>query len=331
MKKILVIGAGAWGTALANLMASNHNQVFLSANKQEIIDEINQRFSNKKFLPKVKLSPGIKAVSGFADEIQVVDLVFIVTPSSSSTKVFQELAKLKFKKTCGFVICSKGVDHSSLNLLSQAFGEITKNNNYAVLSGPNFAIEVARKVPTITTIASKNKKLADLVMKVLNNHHFQAKYSNDPHGAEICGIVKNIIAIGCGIVDGLGLGVNAKAALVIKGIEEMQLLSKKFKSSPDFANAAGFGDIFLTCSSSKSRNNRLGSMIANGKSYAKIREESKKNGYKTFEGATSAKAIAAIASKLKLQLALCQAINEILSKKFSTSQITKKIIKAILN
>ena len=317
-EKILVIGAGAWGTAIANLIAKNSYQVFLNANRSEIIDEIEQKNSNERFLPNIKLSSSILAVSEFVTD---VDFVFIVTPSSNAAKIFTEIAHTKFKKNCNFIICSKGAEQESLRLLSDVFEKTVRNKNYAVLSGPNFALEVANEVPTVTTVASRNKKLAGKVIEVLNNSYFQASYFKDPRTAEICGIVKNIIAIGCGIVDGLELGVNAKSALVMKGVAEIQLLCKKMKASSDIINAAGFGDIFLTCSSEKSRNNSLGRLIAQGH---------KPEEGKTYEGAASAKAIAAIAKKFKLKLDLCEEINEILCHNFSTQEIKEKIIKSIL-
>lgn len=327
MKKIIVIGAGAWGTAIANLLAKNSHQVFLSANHQEVIDEINHKNTNQKFLPDVRLSNKITAIADFSEEIKTANLVFIVIPSTAVVQLFEKIAKLKINKNCGFVICSKGVEQKSLTLLSDAFSKVTKIENCAVLSGPNFAIEVAKQVPTITTIASKHKALAVKVITALNNDYFQARYFNDPRTLEICGIVKNIIAIGCGIIDGLDLGVNAKAALVMKGVQEIQMLCKKFKASSAIDNAAGFGDIFLTCSSTKSRNNSLGVMIAQGKTY---KEVSKTSG-KTYEGASSAAAISALAKKLKLKLDLCEEINEILLKKFSSKQIKEKIVTAILS
>ena len=327
MKKIIVIGAGAWGTALANLLAKNSNEVLLSANHAEVIDEINKKHTNQKFLPTVKLSSKLKAIADFSDQIKSADFVFIVTPSSSAPTIFEKISHLKLKKNCKFVICSKGVEQKSLALLSDAFERITNLKSYAVLSGPNFAIEVANEVPTITSIASQNKKLAAEVAAVLNNKNFQAQYFKDPRTAEICGIVKNIIAIGCGIVDGLDLGVNAKAALVMKGICEIQILCKKFKASKDVINAAGFGDIFLTCSSTKSRNNTLGTLISKGKNYREIAKETGK----TYEGASSALAVAALAKKFKLKLDLCEKINEILTHKHSSTQIRSIITKSILS
>lgn len=322
MKKILVIGAGAWGTAIANLIAKNGIknswEVFLSANKQEIIDEINHKSSNEKFLPKIKLSPRVFGVGHFFTD---ADFVFIVTPSAKCVKVFEEIALTKFSKKTIFVICSKGLEAKTGVVLSESFEKITKNKNYAVLSGPNFALEVANEVPSITTIAAKSKKLADSVIDLLTNNYFRASYFKDPRTVEICGVVKNVIAIGCGIVDGLDLGVNAKSALVMKGVSEIQLVCKKLKASSDVANAAGFGDIFLTCSSSKSRNNSLGVLLAKGLEIEKG---------KTYEGITSAKNTVALAKKLKVKLDLCEGINQILTRKSSPEEIKKIISKAIL-
>ena len=327
MKKILVIGAGAWGCALANLLAKNSSQVFLSANKAEIVDEINTKNTNQKFLPNIKLSPKIKAIQGFESQAKSADFIFIVVPSKAAAEVFAQIARLKIAKTCGVIICSKGFEAKSLKLLSESFEKITNHKNYAVLSGPNFAIEVAQEFSTITTIAAKNKKLAQNIIATLNTPNFQAQYFADPRTAEICGIVKNVIAIGCGICDGLNLGVNAKSALVVKGILEIQILCKKLKASDNLNNAAGFGDIFLTCSSTKSRNNSLGFLLAGGgTTYQEISAQSGK----TFEGASSAQSLAALAKKLKLSLDLCATINQILTRKYSPAQIKEKILKTIL-
>jgi glycerol-3-phosphate dehydrogenase (NAD(P)+) len=327
MKKILVIGAGAWGCALANLLAKNSAQVFLSANKPEIIKEINTRKTNQKFLPNIKLSPKIKAIGDFTEIAKSADFIFIVVPSKSAAEIFIQISQAKIAKNCGVIICSKGFKANSFELLSESFAKITNHKNYAILSGPNFALEVAQEFSTITTIAAKNKKLAQKIISALNCKNFQAQYFNDPRTAEICGIAKNVIAIGCGICDGLNLGVNAKSALVVRGILEIEILCKKLKASTNLNNAAGFGDIFLTCSSSKSRNNLLGFMLAQEKTYPEIAQETGK----TFEGASSAQSLAALAKKLKLSLDLCVAINQILTGKYSAKQIKQIITKSILN
>ncbi len=336
-EKILVIGAGAWGSALANLLAKNSYEVFLSSNSAEIAKEISSKNTNQKFLPDIKLSSKIKAkenfLENFSEKMSSIDSIFIVVPSHAAKEVFTQISTLnsqnKISKNCKFVICSKGFENQSLLLLGDAFKEVSGIKNYCVLSGPNFAIEVAKNLPTITTIASEDKNLADKIITLLNNKHFKAIYFNDPRTVEICGIVKNIIAIGCGIVEGLELGANVKSALIVKGIEEVQILCNAVKASTDLAHAAGFGDIFLTCSSLKSRNNTLGTMLAKGKTYEEISQETKK----TYEGKFSAQNLSLVAKQKKVELTLCDTIHKILSKTsapFSSQQIQKEIIKAIL-
>lgn len=326
MKKILVIGAGSWGSAIANLLAKNSNKVLLASRDEQIISEINKNHTNNKFLPEIELSKNILAIQNYDDEILECDLIFVVVPSSACFEVFSKISKLKLKTNSGFVICSKGIEQKSLSFLGNAFEKIIANKNYAILSGPNFAIEVAQEISTITTIASKSKSFATKIIQTLNNHYFKAQYFENPTNVEICGVVKNIIAIGCGIIDGLNLGVNAKSALVIKGIDEIKLLCKKLKLPTDISHSAGFGDIFLTCSSTKSRNNSLGVLVSEGKSYQEIIEKTQM----TYEGFYSAKSISQISKKLKIQLDLCEKINEFLSKKHSKSKIKEQILQVIL-
>jgi glycerol-3-phosphate dehydrogenase (NAD(P)+) len=325
--KIMVIGAGTWGTAIANHLAINNNLVFLNTIEPDVIKEINSKNTNSKYLPNIKLSKNLSAINDFKTD---VNQVYIVVPSEAIGVVFNNIKKSNFNKNCIFVICSKGFEKDSLSLISDAFINIVNHKNFAVLSGPNFAIEVANQVPTITTIASSNKILANKVIKTLNSVKFLAIYFDDVRTAEICGIVKNILAIGCGLVDGLNLGVNTKSALLIKGINEIQMICKKISASTDLANPAGFGDIFLTCSSEKSRNNTLGRMIATGKNPLKIKDKSSKP-KTTFEGASSAKIIVKFAKKLKLKLALCETISNIIDHDFSPAEIQNQLVKVILN
>ncbi len=325
--KISVIGAGAWGTAIANLIAKNSFAVSLFAHSQEVVLEINKKRTNQKYLPKIKLSSKILAVKDLSESnLQGSNLVFIVTPSQTVEDILKEISSFKLNAKTGFVICSKGLDQDKLKFFSQVFEEFLPNRKFAILSGPNFALEVAQEVPTITTIASKDKKFAQKIIKVLQNNYFQAHYSDDPITTEIAAVLKNVIAIGCGIVDGLNLGQNAKAALVNQGVQEILLLCKKLKGSGNLNNAAGFGDIFLTCSTTKSRNNALGYEIAKGRSFKEIDAKA----HKTFEGAISVKSIVRLAKKMKLQLKLCETIEEILNKNFSIKEIKEKITKAIL-
>jgi len=316
--KVLVIGAGAWGSGLSNLLGNNGCEVFLSVNNANLATEINQKNTNAKYLPDVVLSKNIKALEGFVND---VDFVFVVVPSVAAREVFTKIAAQKFKENSVFVICSKGIEASSLKLLSDVFEEVVGSKNYAVLSGPNFAAEVASGVPSVTTVASASREVADKVIAILDNENFKAQYSNNVRVAEICGVVKNIIAIACGMVDGLGLGVNTKAAVVLKGVKEIQEICQALGAGTDLVSAAGFGDIFLTCSSAKSRNNSLGKIIAGGR---------QRDANTTYEGAVAAGLISELAKKLKLRLDLCESVNKILSNNLSHDEIKKEIIAAII-
>jgi glycerol-3-phosphate dehydrogenase (NAD(P)+) len=330
--RIVVIGAGAWGSAIANLIAKNFtnvkkNPICLIANDQQIINEINNHHCNSQFLPKVKLSKNIKACSDLENEIKNSDLVFIVTPSQAISKILKKISGYRLKPEIGLVICSKGFDFTRQKFLSELVEDFLPGKNYAILSGPNFASEVALNAPTITSIASKNKKFADKIAVLLQNDYFKSQYSKNILTIQLCGIVKNIMAIGCGIIDGLDLGQNAKSALILQGINEIILICKKLKISSDLNNPAGFGDIFLTCSSTKSRNNLLGFRIASGKKYSEI----KKSENKTYEGVIATKSIAKLAKKLQIELVLCKTIEQILSKDLSIAEIKILITKSILS
>lgn len=331
--KIVVIGAGVWGSTIANLIAKNSlqsnlkNQICLISNVNQVVDEINNHHTNQQSLPGFKLSRLIVASSDIKGQIKDADFVFIVTPSQTIYEILKNISGVKLKARMGVVICSKGFDFARQKFLSQLIEEFLPKKNYAILSGPNFASEVANQVPTITTIASKNKKFVGQIANLLENNHFKSRYSSNVITTQLCGIFKNIIAIGCGLIDGLDLGQNAKSALILQGVDEIGLICKKLKISDDLANPAGFGDIFLTCSSTKSRNNLLGFKLAKGKKYLEI----KKSENKTYEGVDATKSMLKLAKKLKIELILCKTIEQILSKNFSAKEIKNLITKSILS
>ncbi len=327
-KNILVIGAGTWGTAIANVLADNSNNVVLSSIEEDVINEINSHHSTKKYLPNVELSPNLKAIGNYNEFLVSCDLIFIVVPSQVVAQVFKDLSQKKsIPKDCLFIICSKGLEPSSLNLLTDSFAELNPDKKYAVLSGPNFAIEVANRMPTITNICTTDQEISKPIIEALNNSYFKAIYDSQPVTAEICGIVKNILAIGCGIIDGLDLGVNAKAAIITYGTQEIKTLCRFFDCDGFIATPAGFGDIFLTCSSNKSRNNSLGRKLASGKKYKYIIKEEKT----TFEGAISASSVCKLAQQNQINLPLCQTIHDIIYQDFSVDEIKQKIIKTLIN
>jgi len=315
-KKILIIGSGSWGTALGNLIANNHHQVEIFSRNNNIINEINHHHSNNKFLTNIKLSENLRAISKINSKY---NLVFIAVPSFSVKEVFKNFDKNSIDSDSIFVICSKGIDENSLKF----FGELFKDyfdNDFAILSGPNFAIEVAEKKPTITSLACSNKKIFSIIQNVLDNNFFKSIYTDAIGCVEISGVLKNIMAIGCGIIDYFELGINAKSALIIKGLNEIKLLCKTLGFKEDLISPAGFGDIFLTCSSTKSRNFSLGIILAKAE---KIPSNI------TYEGLNSVKLIIQIAKKHNLQLDLSELIFKIITTNCDSESI-KKMISAII-
>lgn len=306
-KKVAIIGSGAWGCSIADLIAKNGFDVFLY-----VRDKLNHKISKK-----------VTITTDFSGSIEDANFIFIVTPSQVFDEVIQ---KIKTNKKAIIVICSKGIETKTSKLFSQII-EKKLTNNYAIFSGPNFASEVALEIPTITTIASKKKAVANHVCQLLKNDYFLPITSNDVITTEISGAIKNIIAIGCGIIDGVGFGDNTKAALVVNGSLEINALSKKIGGKTEnILSPAGFGDLFLTCSSTKSRNYSLGLQIGKGIDAKKILSDKKK----TYEGVAAAKSMISLAKKYKINLTACSAINKILSSDLNLKEIKQIIHQSII-
>ncbi|HLD76932.1 MAG TPA: NAD(P)H-dependent glycerol-3-phosphate dehydrogenase [Rickettsiales bacterium] len=324
-QNVVVVGAGIWGTAIANLIAQNNFNVCAISDVREISEEINQKHSHSHALPQITLDARLRCSIDLNSEAKNADFIFIVVPSNVVLKILQEISKINLKPNCGFVIATKGLEHSSLKFFHQIFAEIMPNRSFAVLAGPNFAIEVAQKIPTITNIVTKNENFAREIAKLLENSWFKTEFLDDVLTAEISSVIKNIMAIACGICDGLGLGENTKAALIVQGIKEIKLLAHKIDGKThNLENPAGFGDIFLTCSTTKSRNNSLGHALGQGQKYSELSKT------KTYEGAINADAIDRLAKKLGIKLPLCQIINNILQQNLKINEIRRKIVEIIV-
>ena len=316
--KVSIIGSGAWGMAIAKLLSGNGSKVNVFSQYEAEAKKLNKKYS--------RLTSPIIINNDF-DLVVDSDFIFIVVPSDAVLSVLKSLSKKKISNKIKMVICSKGIDSNGLQLFSDCVNQELPNNDYAILSGPNFASEVAKSLPTITTIASNNKKSALEIFNLLKNDNFLPVISSDVVATQIFGSVKNILAIGCGIIDGLKLGDNAKAALILNGILESSFLITKLGGNPkiNFISPCGLGDLFLTCSSKKSRNNSLGFLIGSGK---KIEEILSSN--KTFEGFKASQSMIKFAKKHQITLPLCEKINQILRGDFSIEEIRDIISKAVL-
>ena len=260
-----VIGAGAWGTALAQAMASNGSEVLLWARETELVDEINRSHTNSLFLPSATLAPSIRATGDLA-ELAALPVLLVVTPAQHLARVLKDLPDAPRD----LVLCSKGIEAGTGRLMAQVAAEAAPTAHLAVLSGPTFAHEVAAGLPTAVTLAcSSGEAQWQRLAPVLSRPMMRLYYSDDVIGAEIGGAVKNVLAIACGVVDGLGLGQNARAALIARGYAEMVRFGLALGGRAEtLAGLCGLGDLVLTCSSTSSRNFSLGKALGAGQSAA---------------------------------------------------------------
>jgi glycerol-3-phosphate dehydrogenase (NAD(P)+) len=317
--KIAVVGSGVWGMAIAGLLARNGQFVMALSQYEAEAEEINKKYGQLTF--------PIMASTNFELVIKDSNFIFVVVPSDAVLSVLKSLAKEKISSKTKIIICSKGIDNKGLQLFSECIKQELPNNKYAILAGPNFACEVADELPTTTTIASPNKNAALEIANLLKNNNFLPVISSDVVATQIFGSIKNILAIGCGVIDGLKLGENAKAALIIEGVLEASSLVKKLGGKPEksFISPCGLGDLFLTCSSEKSRNNSLGCLIGSGKKVEEILSSGK-----TFEGFKASESMIKFAKKHHIALPLCEKINQILHGNYTIKEIRNIISNTIL-
>lgn len=259
-----VLGAGSWGTALAIALADRKLNVVLYGNDEEVRDEINISHSNERYLPGVEL-PGNIIGSTDINEAACCEVILLVVPSQVARIVLKQLAKAQPSKDTIIVSCTKGLDPETGELMHELIHEFFPDNPVAVLSGPSHAEEVASRMATLATIGSNDLEIASRVQQIFTLPWFRSYTSNDVVGIELGSVVKNIFAIAAGAADGLGLGDNAKAALVTRGLAEMTRLGVAVGGKEEtFRGLSGIGDLIVTCYSVHSRNNRVGRMLGSG-------------------------------------------------------------------
>ncbi|MDM8514881.1 NAD(P)H-dependent glycerol-3-phosphate dehydrogenase [Desulfobacterales bacterium HSG16] len=309
--KIGVAGAGSWGTALAQLLAGKGYEIDLWVFEEDVCEQIEKERENKVFLPGIKLVENLVPSNDLDSVISDKDLLLIVVPSHTMRETTQKMAG-KLANDTIVVTASKGIENETLltmdGVIGQTLPEILREN-FAVLSGPSFAREVAEAVPTVVTAASKNIETAQFVQQVFATPSFRVYASDDVIGAELGGSVKNVIAIAAGVIDGLGLGLNTRAALITRGLAEMRRLGLEMGANPrTFTGPAGMGDLVLTCTGDVSRNHTVGKKIGQGKKIKEILSEMRM----VAEGVKSAKSIFNLSKKLNVEMPICHEVYEIL-------------------
>jgi glycerol-3-phosphate dehydrogenase (NAD(P)+) len=259
-----VIGAGAWGTALADLLARNGHDVVLWAYEPDVVDAIAMRHVNPRFLPGALLSPSIRATSHIGEAVSDAELILCAAPSHVVRAVLRSAAA-DLSSEAIVVVASKGIERGTLALMSDVAAEELPGRPVVALSGPSFAQEVAARQPTAIVAASTDGEAACATQRALSNEAFRVYTHDDVVGVELGGALKNVVAIATGMAEGLGLGFNPRAALITRGLAEMARLGAALGAAPlTFAGLAGMGDLVLTCTGALSRNRALGVDIARG-------------------------------------------------------------------
>lgn len=300
-----VIGAGAWGTALAQMLSSDGRDVVLWAFEPEVVTAINSEQRNPLYLPSASLAPTIRATGNLAD-FAGIDAVLVVTPAQVLGRVLGGLSR----PPRDLVLCSKGIEAGTGKLMNDVAREASPGSAIAVLSGPTFAHEVAAGLPTAVTLAcgggaAQWERLAPAIARPT----FRPYFSDDVTGAEIGGAVKNVLAIACGVVEGLALGQNARAALIARGYAEMLRFGEALGAKAEtLSGLCGLGDLVLTCSSTSSRNFSLGKALGEGASAAAMMADRRT----VAEGAHTAPVLADLADKRGIAMPIVSAVAAIL-------------------
>jgi len=309
-KRAAVLVAGSWGTALAAVLADNGHDVRLWSRSGEQVDEMNRLRTNRRYLPDVALPEGLTATTDMAAALQDADLVLFVAPSSAMREVARQAAPhIGSDMLC--VHATKGFEADSLKRMSTVLAEELgrSEQSIVVLSGPSHAEEVVRRCPTTVVVASQEQSVAEAVQDYFINSYFRVYTNPDAVGVEVAGAIKNIIALGAGLSDGLGFGDNAKAALLTRGLAEIGRLGTAMGANLyTFAGLAGVGDLVVTCTSQHSRNWRAGSLLAQG---LPLDEVLRRMGM-VVEGVRTTRAAHALAADYDVQMPITEQLHAVL-------------------
>ncbi|MFN3724811.1 MAG: NAD(P)H-dependent glycerol-3-phosphate dehydrogenase [Allosphingosinicella sp.] len=313
-----VIGAGAWGTALAQVVASSGEEVRLWAREPEVVDSINAHRENSLFLPGIQLSESIRA-SGDLAWVGEAGPILVVVPTQFIRSVLGELPR----RGQTLIFCAKGIEASSLQFPVDIARETIDGSAIAVLSGPTFAHEVAAGLPTAVTVAAEDIALARQLSALLARPTFRTYASSDVIGAEIGGAVKNVLAIACGVVEGMGLGLNARASLISRGFAEMSRFGMALGARPEtLAGLAGLGDLVLTCTSTNSRNFSLGKGIGAGAKAADLLADRRT----VAEGAFTAPVLRRVAEQRGVEMPIVEAVCALLDGSASAKDAVEALL-----
>ena len=308
VREVAVVGAGAWGTALADLLARNGHPVTIWAHEADVADSINCDHENRRFLAGARLAPAIRATTELGAALEGAALVCLVTPSQVLRSIVRAGAA-HLEPGATLCVASKGIEADTLELMSDVVLEEASGHPVVALSGPSFAAEVVARQPTAVVAASSDEAAGTLVQEALSNTHFRVYTNDDIVGVELGGSLKNVIAVAAGIVEGVGLGLNSRAALITRGLAEMARLGNALGAKPaTFAGLAGMGDLVLTCTGALSRNRAVGIEIGRGATLAEALA-----GKETIaEGVTTTRSAHALAQREGVEMPIVATVHRIL-------------------
>jgi glycerol-3-phosphate dehydrogenase (NAD(P)+) len=308
MTLIAVLGAGSWGTTLANLLATKGDEVRIWAYEPEVVEAINRQHENTVFLPGIPLAPSLRAFRDVREAVAKAPVIVSAAPSHAVRSVVSGIRGVVQPGTL-VISATKGIETDTLALMSSVFEQCLPEVRFAALSGPSFALEVCQGQPTLVVAAAREESTARDAQRIFATPRFRVYSHDDVVGVELAGALKNVIAIAAGILEGLGMGHNPRAALITRGLAEITRLGMALGASPlTFAGLAGMGDLILTTTGDLSRNRALGVALAHGQSLEDYRAAHRS----VAEGANTSKAGAALGARMGVELPITQKVCEVL-------------------
>lgn len=321
MQSIGVIGAGAWGTALAQVLSKNGRKVTIWAREPDVVAAINVQHENPVYLPGIKLDENLEATDSLSAAAKN-DILLLVTPAQHVRATLENL-KSDLAQGKPLVICAKGIELNTGLLLSQVVEEVVPGATLAILTGPTFAREIAQGLPGAYTVAAADRDVGKELQEVLGVKRFRPYLTDDVIGTQLGGAIKNVIAIACGIVYGRKMGDSARAALLTRGVAEIARLGVAMNAKKEtLLGMCGIGDLMLTCSSMQSRNFSLGMALGEGKTLEEILGSRKA----VTEGVYTAKAALELARKNAVDMPITEAVNKVLNEGVSIEDAIEEML-----
>lgn len=320
LEPVAILGAGSWGTAIAIHLAQQGLKVFLWGKQESTIQAMQKMRCNQRYLPEISFPPSLEPCTDLATCCEHAKQIILAVPSHAFEKILNQLPQ----HISSLAWLTKGLDPKGHRLLSQLVTEKWNDDfPHAVIAGPSFAREVAKNLPTAMILAGHNLNYLESLRELFHHHNMRIYLSQDTIGVQLCGAVKNVLAIACGISDGLGFGANAKAALITRGLAEMRRLGLKLGASTEtFLGLAGVGDLVLTCTDDQSRNRRFGLELGRGASA----NEAEKNINQVVEGKYNAAQVCQLAEQHHVDMPICQAVHAVLHEKVTPRQAVSELM-----